>query len=45
MLGAEEGARGPESLKRRLRESGYGSQRDFRGAFLVTLAGALYVRT
>ena len=37
MLGAEEGARGPESLKRWLRESGYGSERDFRGAFLVTL--------
>ena len=39
MGGSEDiGARGPEALKRWLNASGYGNQREFMGAFVVTLA-------
>jgi putative DNA methylase len=37
MTGTDSGPRGPEALRRWLQESGYGSNREFRGAFAVTL--------
>jgi hypothetical protein len=37
MTGTHSGPRGPEALRRWLQESGYGSNREFRGAFAVTL--------
>ena len=37
MTGTDGGPRGPEALRRWLQESGYGSNREFRGAFAVTL--------
>jgi hypothetical protein len=37
MTGTDSGPRGPEVLRRWLQESGYGSNREFRGAFAVTL--------
>jgi putative DNA methylase len=37
MTGMDSGPRGPEALRRWLQESGYGSNREFRGAFAVTL--------
>jgi hypothetical protein len=37
MTGTDSGPRGPEALQRWLQESGYGSNREFRGAFAVTL--------
>jgi putative DNA methylase len=37
MMGADGEHRGVEAVRRWLRESGYGTQREFRGAFAVTL--------
>jgi len=37
MTGPDSGPCGPEALRRWLQESGYGSNREFRGAFAVTL--------
>ncbi len=37
MMGAEGEHRGVDAVRRWLRESGYGTQREFRGAFAVTL--------
>ena len=37
MLGTEDVVRGPEALRQWLQVAGYGHQREFRGAFLVTL--------
>jgi putative DNA methylase len=37
MTGTDSGPRGPDALRRWLQESGYGSNREFRGAFAVTL--------
>ena len=37
MMGADGEHRGVDAVRRWLRESGYGTQREFRGAFAVTL--------
>ena len=37
MAGQNDGPKGVEAVRRWLRESGYGTQREFRGAFAVTL--------
>lgn len=37
LMTATDGARGPEALRRWLSESGYGAQREFLGAYAVTL--------
>lgn len=38
LMTGTDGARGPESLRRWLTESGYGAQREFFGAYAVTLS-------
>jgi hypothetical protein len=37
LMSATDGARGPEALRRWLSDSGYGAQREFLGAYAVTL--------